>query len=126
MPFLAFGISGVSAGILSLLLPETLNKPIAECIEDLQSPAYQLLNKVRHQRMERKVHYLENGLMCSLCQFSSSPIRPAVSTFLAKSALCSNLNSTLNQVGNLLCIISSHRNNALLRFWILRFLEMFY
>ncbi|KAG8552270.1 hypothetical protein GDO81_004459, partial [Engystomops pustulosus] len=45
MPFLAFGISGISAGILSLLLPETLNKPIAECIEDLQSPAYQLLNK---------------------------------------------------------------------------------
>ncbi|XP_069836492.1 solute carrier family 22 member 15-like isoform X1 [Dendropsophus ebraccatus] len=45
MPFLAFGISGISAGILSLLLPETLNKPIAECTEDLQSPAYQLLNK---------------------------------------------------------------------------------
>ncbi|XP_053306451.1 solute carrier family 22 member 15-like [Spea bombifrons] len=45
MPFMAFGISGLSAGILSLLLPETLNKPIAESIEDLQSPAYQLLNK---------------------------------------------------------------------------------
>ncbi|KAM4636711.1 solute carrier family 22 member 15-like [Discoglossus pictus] len=45
MPFMAFGISGISAGILSLLLPETLNKPIAERIEDLQSPAYKLLNK---------------------------------------------------------------------------------
>ncbi|XP_018418176.1 PREDICTED: solute carrier family 22 member 15-like [Nanorana parkeri] len=45
MPFMAFGISGISAGILSLLLPETLNKPIAECIEDLQPHAYQLLNK---------------------------------------------------------------------------------
>ncbi|XP_075697536.1 solute carrier family 22 member 15-like isoform X2 [Rhinoderma darwinii] len=49
MPFLAFGISGISAGILSLLLPETLNKPIAECIEDLQSPAYQLLNKAKQK-----------------------------------------------------------------------------
>ncbi|XP_077310369.1 solute carrier family 22 member 15-like isoform X4 [Lithobates pipiens] len=45
MPFMAFGISGISAGFLSLLLPETLNKPIAECIEDLQPHAYQLLNK---------------------------------------------------------------------------------
>ncbi|KAM4033574.1 solute carrier family 22 member 15-like isoform 1-T1 [Anomaloglossus baeobatrachus] len=49
MPFLAFGISGISAGILSLLLPETLNKPIAECIEDLQTPAYQLLNKAKEK-----------------------------------------------------------------------------
>ncbi|XP_044153481.1 solute carrier family 22 member 15-like isoform X4 [Bufo gargarizans] len=49
MPFLAFGISGISAGILSLLLPETLNKPIAERIEDLQSPAYQLLNKAKQK-----------------------------------------------------------------------------
>ncbi|XP_053548246.1 solute carrier family 22 member 15-like [Bombina bombina] len=45
MPFMTFGISGISAGILSLLLPETLNKPIAERIEDLQPPAYQLLTK---------------------------------------------------------------------------------
>ncbi|XP_040218083.1 solute carrier family 22 member 15-like isoform X2 [Rana temporaria] len=45
LPFMAFGISGISAGFLSLLLPETLNKPIAECIEDLQPHAYQLLNK---------------------------------------------------------------------------------
>ncbi|XP_063817705.1 solute carrier family 22 member 15-like isoform X2 [Pseudophryne corroboree] len=49
MPFMAFGISGISAGFLSLLLPETLNKPIAECIEDLQSPAYQLLNKAKQR-----------------------------------------------------------------------------
>ncbi|KAM5142191.1 solute carrier family 22 member 15 [Mantella aurantiaca] len=47
MPFMAFGISGISAGFLSLLLPETLNKPIAECIEDLQPHAYQLLNKAK-------------------------------------------------------------------------------
>ncbi|XP_072279837.1 solute carrier family 22 member 15-like isoform X2 [Pyxicephalus adspersus] len=49
MPFMAFGISGISAGILSLLLPETLNKPIAECIEDLQPHAYQLLNKGKQE-----------------------------------------------------------------------------
>ncbi|XP_073452532.1 solute carrier family 22 member 15-like isoform X3 [Aquarana catesbeiana] len=63
MPFVAFGISGISAGFLSLLLPETLNKPIAECIEDLQPHAYQLLNKGRkdsedttHQRRQQTPH----------------------------------------------------------------------
>lgn len=40
---MVFGISGLSAGFLTLLLPETLNKPIAESIEDLQSPKYSVL-----------------------------------------------------------------------------------
>lgn len=40
---MVFGSSGLSAGFLTLLLPETLNKPTAESIEDFQSPKYQVL-----------------------------------------------------------------------------------
>ncbi|XP_029465583.1 solute carrier family 22 member 15-like isoform X3 [Rhinatrema bivittatum] len=54
MPFMAFGISGLSAGILNLLLPETLNKPIAESIEDLKSPAYQVLKNKKVNQLEEK------------------------------------------------------------------------
>uniref|UniRef100_A0A8C3HPL0 Major facilitator superfamily (MFS) profile domain-containing protein n=1 Tax=Chrysemys picta bellii TaxID=8478 RepID=A0A8C3HPL0_CHRPI len=50
VPFMVFGISGVSAGFLTLLLPETLNKPIAESIEDLQGPVYQILKKKRQSK----------------------------------------------------------------------------
>ncbi|KAJ6661595.1 hypothetical protein lerEdw1_013834 [Lerista edwardsae] len=43
VPYVVFGISGLSGGFFTLLLPETLNKPIAETIEDLQTPVYQTL-----------------------------------------------------------------------------------
>ena len=41
MPFIVFCLSGISAGGLSLLLPETLNKPGAETLDELSSPVYQ-------------------------------------------------------------------------------------
>lgn len=52
MPFIVFCLSGVSAGCLGLLLPETLNKPIAETLDELSSPIY-------HRILEPQVHLLE-------------------------------------------------------------------
>lgn len=40
MPFIAFCLTGVSAGAMGLLLPETLNKPMAETLEELSAPVY--------------------------------------------------------------------------------------
>ncbi|KAM3862857.1 solute carrier family 22 member 15 [Diretmus argenteus] len=40
MPFTVFCLSGLSAGCLGLLLPETLNRPVAETLEELNSPTY--------------------------------------------------------------------------------------
>ncbi|KAG7463107.1 hypothetical protein MATL_G00191860 [Megalops atlanticus] len=55
MPFMVFGLSGISAGGLGLLLPETLSKPIAETLEEMHSPAYQRI-------LERQVHLFEEDL----------------------------------------------------------------
>ncbi|XP_041124978.1 solute carrier family 22 member 15 isoform X2 [Polyodon spathula] len=47
MPYMVFGLSGISAGCLELLLPETLNKPIPETMDDLQTATYQRLEEKR-------------------------------------------------------------------------------
>uniref|UniRef100_A0AAR2KUG3 Major facilitator superfamily (MFS) profile domain-containing protein n=1 Tax=Pygocentrus nattereri TaxID=42514 RepID=A0AAR2KUG3_PYGNA len=52
MPFTVFCLIGVTAGALGLLLPETLNKPVAETLEELSAPAYQRI-------LETQVHLLE-------------------------------------------------------------------
>uniref|UniRef100_A0A3B3TJB4 Solute carrier family 22 member 15 n=1 Tax=Poecilia latipinna TaxID=48699 RepID=A0A3B3TJB4_9TELE len=48
MPFTVFCLSGLSAGCLGLLLPETLNRPAADTLEELSSSRV-LENKVRLQ-----------------------------------------------------------------------------
>ncbi|XP_030642034.1 solute carrier family 22 member 15 [Chanos chanos] len=52
MPFMVFCLIGISAGVLGLLLPETLNRPVAETLEELSSPAY-------HRIIEPQVPFLE-------------------------------------------------------------------
>uniref|UniRef100_A0A3B3ZY53 Major facilitator superfamily (MFS) profile domain-containing protein n=1 Tax=Periophthalmus magnuspinnatus TaxID=409849 RepID=A0A3B3ZY53_9GOBI len=48
MPFTVFCLSGLTAGCLGLLLPETLNQPAAETLEELERPA-------PHRVLESKV-----------------------------------------------------------------------
>ncbi|PWA20131.1 hypothetical protein CCH79_00017709 [Gambusia affinis] len=79
MPFTVFCLSGLSAGCLGLLLPETLNRPAADTLEELSGPSSSrvLENKVTilirsspHVESKRKLLRLNTQIFISSSGFS--------------------------------------------------------
>jgi len=54
LPLIAYGVFGVTAGLVSLMLPETLNKKLPETIDDGENVGNQNLNG--KEKNESKAH----------------------------------------------------------------------
>lgn len=78
MPFTVFCLSGLSAGCLGLLLPETLNRPAADTLEELSGPSgsrvlenkvmLQIQNPSNRHQIKHPDFYLQCLVsLCRLC-----------------------------------------------------------
>lgn len=57
MPLIIFGLATIGAGLLALLLPETLNKELPETVEDA----------VRYGRFVKLLLYTSVNFFCFVC-----------------------------------------------------------